>query len=108
MGNFSLFSAGWNFSEEDFLSNSKYLSNGKLRVSWGQIGNQAIYDINDASNRGGAYQSAFTGNWGYYLFGSNFNSQLMGGNNLMGNPNVKWETTEQFDIGVDLGFFKIH
>jgi TonB-linked SusC/RagA family outer membrane protein len=105
-GTFPSFSAGWNFSEEDFMSNSKYLSNGKLRVSWGQIGNQAIYDINDASNRGGAYQSAFTGNWGYYLFGSDFNSQLMGGNNLMGNPTVKWETTEQFDIGVDLGFFK--
>lgn len=97
-GTFPSFSAGWNFSEEDFLSDTKYLSNGKLRVSWGQIGNQAI--------GGGAYQSAYTGNWGYYLFGSNFNTQLMGGNNLMGNPSVEWETTEQFDIGVDLGFFK--
>ncbi|WP_418894768.1 SusC/RagA family TonB-linked outer membrane protein [Limibacterium fermenti] len=105
-GTFPSFSAGWNFSEESFLNNLDWLSNGKLRASWGQIGNQAIYDINDASNRGGAYQSTFTGNWGYYLFGSNFNSQLMGGNNLMGNSNVKWETTEQFDIGLDLGFFK--
>lgn len=97
-GTFPSFSAGWNFTEENFLDNLQYLSNGKLRASWGQIGNQAI--------SGGAYQSAFTGNWGYYLFGSNFNSQLMGGNNLMGNPNVKWETTEQLDLGLDLRFFK--
>jgi len=96
-GTFPSFSLGWNFSEEQFMSSFDKLSQGKLRLSWGEIGNQAI--------GGGAYLSTYTGNWGHYLFGSNLTPQLFGGNNQMGNPEVQWETTEQLDLGLDLGFF---
>lgn len=96
-GTFPSFSLGWNFSEETFMSGFDILSIGKLRLSWGKIGNQAI--------GGGAYLSTYTGNWGYYLFGTDYIAQLLGGNSVMGNPNVQWETTEQFDIGLDLSFF---
>src|SRR5690606_22419287 len=48
-GNFPSFSAGWVFSDEDFMENLTWLTTGKLRASWGQIGNQAI--------GGGAYRS---------------------------------------------------
>lgn len=96
-GTFPSFSLGWNFSEENFMSSFEELSLGKLRLSWGEIGNQAI--------GGGAYLSTYTGNWGYYLYGTNLTPQLFGGNNQMGNPEVQWETTEQLDLGVDLGFF---
>jgi TonB-linked SusC/RagA family outer membrane protein len=95
-GNFPSFSAGWNFSEEDFLKSSTWLTRGKLRASWGQIGNQAI--------GGGAYRNTYTGNLGYYLFGD-YTPYLRGGSNYRGNPNVRWETTEQTDIGVELSLF---
>lgn len=96
-GNFPSFSAGWIFSEEEFLQNATWLSSGKLRASWGQIGNQAI--------GGGAYRNTYSGNLGYYLFG-NYTPYLRGGSNYMGNPNVRWETTEQTDIGIELSFFE--
>ena len=95
-GVFPSLSAAWVFSEESFLRNtSSPLSNGKLRLSWGQIGNQAI--------GGGAYRSTYSLNSGYFYFNGNF--QLAGGKSYMGNPNVKWETTEQTDLGIDLSFF---
>ena len=95
-GNFPSFSAGWVFSEEDFLKNVSWLSSGKLRGSWGQIGNQAI--------GGGAYRNTYSGNLGYYLFGD-YTPYLRGGSNYMGNSNVHWETTEQTDIGLELTLF---
>lgn len=95
-GVFPSASAAWVFSEEGFLKNTdSHLSNGKLRLSWGQIGNQAI--------DGGAYRSTYSLNSGYFFFNGIF--QLAGGKSYMGNPNVRWETTEQTDLGIDLGFF---
>jgi len=96
-GVFPSASAAWSFTEENFVKDffGKSLSNGKIRVSWGQIGNQAI--------NGGAYRSTYSLNSGYYLFGGGF--QLAGGKSYMGNPDVKWETTEQTDIGADIGMY---
>lgn len=96
-GTFPSISAGWNFSEEEGLKNSPWLSSGKLRMSWGKIGNQNISR--------GAYLTTYSGNMGYYLFG-NYNPQLIGGSNYIGNSAIQWEETEQMDIGVDLSFFQ--
>lgn len=100
-GIFPSLSAGWNFSEEAFMEDATWLDAGKLRLSWGKIGNQNI-------NRG-AYLTTFSGNMGYYLFG-NRNPQLIGGSNYTGNPLVQWEETEQLDIGMELAFLesKLH
>lgn len=95
-GSFPSLSVGWNFSEESFLKSS-WLNSGKLRASWGLIGNQNISR--------GAYQNTYSGNMGYYLFGP-YNPQLIGGSNYLGNPNVQWEQTEQIDIGLDLSFLQ--
>ncbi len=96
-GLFPSFSLGWVFTSEDFMQNLlSFLSNGKLRFSWGEIGNQSI----DA----GAYQTTYSGNLGYYLFGTGYSAQLRGGINSMGNSAVKWETTRQTDIGLELKF----
>jgi TonB-linked SusC/RagA family outer membrane protein len=94
-GIFPSVSGAWSFTQENFVKSllGNTLSNGKLRISWGQIGNQAI--------DGGAYRSTYSLNSGYYLFGGGF--QLAGGKSYMGNPDVKWETTEQTDIGLDFG-----
>lgn len=96
-GVFPSVSGAWSFAQENFVKNAlgSTLSNGKLRISWGQIGNQAI--------DGGAYRSTYSLNSGYYLFSGGF--QLAGGKSYMGNPDAKWETTEQTDIGIDLGLF---
>lgn len=94
-GAFPSLSAGWNFSEEAFSKQWSWLSTGKLRASWGKIGNQNISR--------GAYLTTFSGNMGYYLFGPR-NPQLIGGSNYIGNERLKWEQTEQLDIGLDMAF----
>ncbi|MFD2538766.1 TonB-dependent receptor [Sphingobacterium chuzhouense] len=96
-GTFPSASAGWNFSEEDFMEPASWLDAGKLRVSWGMIGNQNISR--------GAYLTTYSGNMGYYLFGPR-NPQLIGGSNYIGNPYIQWEQTEQFDIGLELAFLQ--
>jgi TonB-linked SusC/RagA family outer membrane protein len=94
-------SVAYMFSEENFIKavTSDFLSYGKLRLSWGQMGNQVI--------NGGSYLNTYSLNSGYYQFGNaaNQSSQLTGGRSYVGNSDVKWETTAQTDLGMDLGFF---
>ncbi len=94
-GTFPSFSAGWIFSEENFMRKYDWLSMGKLRLGAGKIGNQNI--------GGGAYLSIY-GNTGYYTFGNPKAPHLGGGLRSIGNPDIRWETTNQTDIGLDLGF----
>lgn len=95
-GFFPSVSGGWNFSEETFMKGLSWLSQGKLRAGWGEIGNQTI--------PGGAYLNTFV-NGGYFLFGDK-NTVLSGGRGQVGNPNLKWETTRQLDLGLDLAFLQ--
>lgn len=94
-GTFPSVSAGWNFSEEQFVNNVEWLSQGKLRIGWGEIGNQTISD--------GAYLDTY-GNGSYYIFGDPYATSLYGGRAQVGNKDLKWETTRQFDLGLDLAF----
>lgn len=94
-GFFPSVSGGWNFSEEKFMEDIDWLSQGKLRLGWGEIGNQTI--------PGGAYLNTF-GDGGYYIYGDK-NTILSGGRTQVGNADLKWETTKQFDVGFDLAFF---
>lgn len=103
-GFFPSISGGWNFSEEHFMENTKsWLSQGKLRVGWGEIGNQTIPT--------GAYLSQYSNGhpsmWyaQYYMFG-NTNPTLFASRSQVGNPNLKWETTRQLDLGLDLAFLE--
>lgn len=83
----------WRVSEEDLLNSSKNW-NLKFRTSWGLTGNQAIQP----------YQSLFVGeivNTGQGA-GSGINVGLAP---TLPNENLTWETTEQFDFGVDYGFY---
>ena len=105
-GYFPSGSVAWNFSEEDFMKKTKsFLSNGKLRASWGLTGN----------NRVGEYESyallralkAASGNVasGVYPFDANQNN--LGTVPIsLSNRNLKWETTEQWNVGLDLGFLQ--
>ncbi|MCF0188167.1 MAG: TonB-dependent receptor [Bacteroidaceae bacterium] len=85
---FHSFAVSWRFSNEAFMKNLTWLSNGKIRFGWGQTGNANI----------GAYR------WGVSL--SVMPSALGQSYRPDGLPNeaIKWETQQQFDIGLDLGF----
>lgn len=81
----------WNLSEEEFLKNSKLVSNLKLRVSYGKTGNQEI----------GQYASQQFLNTGDVLLDGKRQTGIWRGS--FGNPDLRWEYTNQFDIGADIG-----
>ena len=93
-GNFPSVSAGWVFSDEDFLDNTDFLSFGKLRASYGIIGN---------NNIGNYTQYALVDNSLNAVFGSTIASGAAV--TTLGNSNLGWERTKQLDIGLDLRFF---
>lgn len=98
-GYFPSVSAGWVISEEKFMENTHdWLSNLKLRASFGQTGNSNI------GNRIYTFYSKSAASTHQYVFGST----LMGGvyASELGNPNLTWETTTEFNVGLDLGFLK--
>lgn len=93
-GTFPSFSVGWNMAKEEFMASLKDVNELKLRASWGQLGNQNI----------GNYPSIATINLDQpYVFGNS----LVGGAaaRALANPNVKWETTQTSDIGLDATLF---
>ena len=96
-GTFPSVSAAWNFTQEGFVKNAglKWLSEGKLRASYGLIGNQNVGN--------GAYLSTYGNNF-RYLFGNNTTGYIGAGRTSIGNPILQWETSTQTDIGLDLGF----
>ncbi|WP_199163378.1 MULTISPECIES: SusC/RagA family TonB-linked outer membrane protein [Parabacteroides] len=97
-GVFPSVSGGWYFSEESFIKEAigDWFSQGKLRVAWGEIGNQDVTS--------GAYLTKFA-NSSYYMVGEPLNPWLSGGRSNVGNPDLRWETTRQLDFGLDLAFF---
>ncbi len=88
-GFFPSISAGWILSEENFLNNSKVLSFLKLRTSYGRTGNAEIGNFSSLS----LYTSS-----AYANIAGLVTSQI-------GVPDLTWENTDQFDIGVDFGFW---
>ena len=90
-------SLGWIASNESFMENIETVNLLKLRVSWGQNGNQNIGNF--------AYTSTIaTGNG--YTFGQNESFRTGSVPSSVPNPNLKWETSEQANIGVDLGLWQ--
>ena len=100
-GYFPSFAAAWNIGNEAFMQSVKPVSLLKLRAGYGQTGNQNI----------GAYAFAdkLSVN-GVYNFGSQrgFESNLVNliYPYLLSNPSVKWESVEQYNLGLDIGFLQ--
>ena len=94
-GYFPSVSAGWRITEEKFMEGSKsWLSNLKLRASWGLSGNAAI----------DAYSTlASLSDLNYYYFIGNKDVSGKVPSN-MANENLTWEKTSSFDLGLDFGF----
>ncbi|MDI9861226.1 SusC/RagA family TonB-linked outer membrane protein [Flectobacillus roseus] len=92
-GNFGGVSGGWALSEEDFYKNASLasvLSNIKIRASWGRVGNG---NLSDAFSSLELYSGS--------LYGSVPTWSL----SQAGNPNLGWETSNQTNIGADLGLW---
>ncbi len=86
---FHSLAAAWRFTNEKFMKNVKWLSNGKLRIGWGQTGNSNI-----GGYRWGSAMSVMATGLGTSYRPANLK-----------NLDIKWETQEQWNIGLDLGFF---
>lgn len=93
--NFPSASAGWRISQEDFFNNIKWISDLKIRGSWGITGNDNI---------------------GNYIFEQTYNTNLdylLGNDVVVGavavtslaNPTITWETIKQYDLGLDGSLF---
>ncbi|WP_321290710.1 TonB-dependent receptor [uncultured Sunxiuqinia sp.] len=96
---FPSFSVGWNLLNEVFMENvPQWFNYLKLRASWGTNGNNRIGNF--------AYTSLMDGNQNYY-FGTDDDMYMQYGSSpsQLANPDVKWEESEQIDIGFDTRFF---
>ena len=103
-GYFPSVSAGWTISNEKFMQSiSSWMDYLKLRVSWGQVGNQNISDYQ--------YLAPVKNTNTHYLFGTSGyddteSVSVLGTNwgaypSRVANPDVTWETSEQFNVGID-------
>jgi len=103
-GYFPSMAAAWNMAEETFLKNVKFISAAKLRASWGKTGNNRISEYSFWTNvkalrnaEGGIAATA-------YVFDNNIAQGTIV--TSPGNTGLKWETTAQTDLGLDLSLFK--
>ncbi|KGO84824.1 TonB-dependent receptor [Flavobacterium rivuli WB 3.3-2 = DSM 21788] len=99
---FPSFSAGWNVDQESFFpKENKVLQALKLRGSWGQNGN-------DQFSRRFAYMSTISSYDKNYHFGTGSSElplQVGASPDALNDPNLKWETSEQLDLGFDATLF---
>ncbi|HVI48235.1 MAG TPA: TonB-dependent receptor [Chitinophaga sp.] len=107
-GTFPSFSAGWNIDKEDFFSGvTKYVSNLKLRASWGQLGNQYVKTYDATKYPTFPYYPYITSisSGQNYVFGGTSPVVAPGLAPVNGaNENLKWETTTETGVGIDAGF----
>jgi TonB-dependent starch-binding outer membrane protein SusC len=89
-GFFPSASAAWRFSDETFMKNQNIITDGKIRFSAGQTGNEAIGD----------YTSQ-----GTFAIGTNYLDYSGAAPTVMPNADLTWETTTQYDLGLDISMF---
>ncbi len=87
-GIFPSFSAAWNISQEDFMSNAKFFDDLKLRAGWGLTGNQE-FPSGSALAR--------------YAFNENNGGIAL---SQLANPKLKWQTDAQINVGIDFSMLK--
>ena len=94
-GTFPSFSLGWNLHKEPYIRMPYWFNTAKLRFSWGQNGNDNIGDFR---------YTVLTSSNNNYIFGEDENIIIGTKASGLANPDLKWETSTQTDIGIDLGF----
>ena len=94
-GTFPSFSPGWHLHKEPYIRMPYWFNTAKLRFSWGQNGNDNIGDFR---------YTVLTSSNNNYIFGEDENIIIGTKASGLANPDLKWETSTQTDIGIDLGF----
>lgn len=116
-GIFPAATLGWRISQEEFLKDSELISNLKLRAGYGEVGNQEIgntaryglyesrYGQNQAQLTGGFFEIYYNVGTAYDINGNNTGTLPSGFVSTQApNPNLKWETTKEWNYGIDFGF----
>jgi TonB-linked SusC/RagA family outer membrane protein len=93
-GYFPSVGVSWNINEEDFLKSSRIVSNAKLRLTYGTVGNQEIGD--------NLYISTYVAS----KSGEGNETITVYRKSRLGNADLTWETTAQYNAGVDVGLWK--
>jgi TonB-linked SusC/RagA family outer membrane protein len=103
-GTFPSAALAWRIKEESFLKNVNAISNAKIRVGWGQTGNaggiagRSTYALSSADTKYNFYAPGMGGgSTGQFNRETGFYAPLV-------DTNLKWETNEQLNFGLDLGF----
>ncbi|SHF71704.1 TonB-linked outer membrane protein, SusC/RagA family [Mariniphaga anaerophila] len=94
---FPSFSAGWAISEEDFMKDVSALSFLKLRASWGTLGNERIGNY--------PYQASIGFSNALFYQNGSIVSSTTAAQYQYAIPDITWETTETWDVGIDANFF---
>ena len=94
-GYFPSASFAWRFSKESFMQNFHWLNDGKVRIGFGNTGNNRVDDFSYLGQMG-ANNNAYS-----------YNNNIVYGSpvTVLGNKNLKWEITSQTNLGFDLAFF---
>jgi TonB-linked SusC/RagA family outer membrane protein len=86
----------WRLGSEKWMKQISFLSDAKLRASWGITGNNGVGNFSSFPGYSVPLDAGYS--WGNQLNNGSFPSS-------MGNPNLRWERTTQYDLGLDLEFF---
>ncbi|MAO17554.1 MAG: SusC/RagA family TonB-linked outer membrane protein [Muricauda sp.] len=98
---FPSFSGGWVVSNENFWPTDSFMSRLKLKGSWGQLGNQSLPVDNPTVNF-----SILSEQYANYAYNGSAAGITQGAIlSAAGNPNLKWETSETTNFGIEMGFF---
>lgn len=89
----------WNIDREPFFKDVSFMSAAKLRMSWGVTGNNRVSDFGYLPNLAFPILNSYSFNNGIPTKGA------VTADAGLGNDKLKWESTEQVDVGLDLGFF---
>ena len=93
---FPSLSLAWRLSEEKFMEGTRgWLDNAKVRLGWGKVGNQSINP--------GLFLSTMDNGVNYVFNNTRFPASIVG---QMGNPHLRWETVEDYDLGIDATFLQ--
>lgn len=97
--NFWSIGTSWVFSDENFCENLDWLSMGKLRLSYGTNGNSSLGDPYRALS--------LLSSGGVMVYPSGSNTDVVQALDMtrLGNPNLEWEKTAAYNVGLDFGFF---
>ncbi|RAK00514.1 TonB-linked SusC/RagA family outer membrane protein [Larkinella arboricola] len=96
-GIFPSISGGWRISEESFFPKNAVVSDLKIRAGWGQVGSDAIGNFMYLARVGSGFNYAFGNQTGQSSIGAALSD--------LGNPDIKWETVTEYNIGLESGLF---